>query len=85
MVESERDFAPKAMQLHGKKLGFWCKGTSRDFSECHGHMIAEWADKLRAKWIELKPDKVAMRPWLDEAIADELLGTERTSSRAEPN
>ncbi len=66
-------FPGKVLKLHGKKLGCWCKGTSRDFSQCHGHIVAEWADKLRAKWTELKPDKVAMRSWLDEAIANELL------------
>ena len=40
----------------GKKLG-----CCADFSDCHGHVVAEWADKLHAKWEELKPDKVVMR------------------------
>jgi hypothetical protein len=66
-------FPGKVLKLHGKKLGCWCKGTSRDFSECHGHILAEWADKLAAKWTELKSDKVAMRTWLDTVIANEFL------------
>ena len=71
-LRDEPDFAGKVLHLHGKKLGCWCKGTKRDFSQCHGHVVAEWADKLHAKWEELKPDKVAMRSWLNETIASEL-------------
>jgi len=72
-LRDEPDFAPKVLILHGKKLGCWCKGTSRDFSQCHGHVVAEWADKLHAKWEGLKPDKGAMRSWLNETITYELL------------
>jgi hypothetical protein len=61
-------FAGQVLQCHGKKLGCWCKGTSRDFSQCHGHIIAKWADLIAAKWEELQRDKVAMRSWLNEKI-----------------
>jgi hypothetical protein len=59
-------FAGQVLKCHGKKLGCWCKGTSRDFSQCHGHIVAKWADLIAAKWEELQPDKVAMRSWLNE-------------------
>ncbi len=72
-LRDEPDFAGKVLKLYGKKLGCWCKGTSRDFSQCHGHIVAEWVDKLHAKWEELKPDKVIMRSWLNETVAKELL------------
>jgi hypothetical protein len=71
-LQDDPYFPGKVLRLHGKKLGCWCKGTSRDFSQCHGHVLAAWADKLSAKWTELKPDKVAMRCWLDEVVANEL-------------
>ena len=59
-------FAADVMTLHGKRLGCWCKGTSKDFSKCHGHIVAKWADAIHAKWQELKPDKAAMRKWITE-------------------
>jgi hypothetical protein len=65
-VTHEPAFAGQVLQCHGKKLGCWCKGTSRDFSQCHGHVVAKWADKLHAKWEALKPAKAAMRLWLNE-------------------
>ena len=62
---NEPNFAAALMSLHGKRLGCWCKGTSRDFSQCHGHILAKWADRIYAKWQELKPDKAAMRDWIN--------------------
>jgi hypothetical protein len=59
-------FAGQVWKCHGKKLGCWCKGTSRDFSQCHGHVIAKWADRIAAKWEELKPNKAFLRSWLNE-------------------
>jgi hypothetical protein len=66
--------AAKLMTLHGKRLGCWCKGTSRDFSKCHGHIVAKWADRIYEKWQELKPDKSAMRAWIKKVaeVKDEL-------------
>jgi alkylated DNA repair dioxygenase AlkB len=61
-------FAGQVLKCHGKKLGCWCKGTSRDFSQCHGHIVAKWADVIAAKWEELRPNKVAMRSWLNEEV-----------------
>lgn len=64
----EPAFAGQVLKCHGKKLGCWCKGTSRDFSGCHGHIVAKWADVIAAKWAELTPDKTAMRLWLNEQV-----------------
>jgi hypothetical protein len=65
----EPAFAGQVLKCHGKKLGCWCRGTSRDFPQCHGHIVAKWADLIAAKWEELKPDKAAMRAWLNaEAV-----------------
>ena len=61
-------FAGQVLKCHGKTLGCWCKGTSRDFSQCHGHIVAKWADEIATKWEELKPNKAAMRSWLNEEI-----------------
>ena len=33
-TRNEPGFAAEVVNLHGKRLGCWCKGTSRDFSEC---------------------------------------------------
>jgi hypothetical protein len=65
-LRNEPAFAGDVMNLHGKRLGCWCKGTSRDFSKCHGHIVAKWADLIHAKWLELSPDKAAMRAWLNQ-------------------
>jgi alkylated DNA repair dioxygenase AlkB len=59
-------FASQVLRCHGKRLGCWCKGTKRNFYDCHGHIVAKWADKIAARWEELKPDKVTMRLWLNE-------------------
>jgi hypothetical protein len=58
--------ASSVMNCRGKRLGCWCKGTSRDFSRCHGHIVAKWADHIYDKWEELKPDKNKMREWLNQ-------------------
>jgi hypothetical protein len=63
---SDPAHASRLMDCHGKRLGCWCKGTSRDFSKCHGHIVAKWADRIFEKWQELKPDKAVMRAWIDE-------------------
>ncbi len=63
---SDRGLAKLVMDLHGKRLGCWCKNRSgRDFAKCHGHILARWADKIFAKWQQLNPDRVAMRDWLN--------------------
>jgi len=62
--------ALRLMDCHGKRLGCWCRGTSRDFSKCHGHIVARWADLIYDRWEELKPDKIKMREWLKEAAED---------------
>ena len=59
-------FAYRVMNLHGKTLGCWCKGTHDP--KCHGDIIAHWADLLFAKWEELKPDGKAMRKWIMEQL-----------------
>jgi hypothetical protein len=69
----EPAFAGQVLKCHGKRLGCWCKGTTRDFSQCHGHIVAKWADLIAAKWGELKPDKTAMRAWLNDMAADRRL------------
>jgi hypothetical protein len=56
-LRDEPGFAAEVMKLHSKRLGCWCKGTSRDFSKCHGHIIAGWLDRIFEKWEELKPNK----------------------------
>jgi hypothetical protein len=69
-VLREPAHAARLMALHGKRLGCWCKGTSRDFSKCHGHIVAKWADRIYEKWQELKPDKAAMREWINTVASD---------------
>jgi hypothetical protein len=54
------------MNLHGKRLGCWCKGTHADFSHCHGHVVAKWADLIFDQWQKLSSDKEAMRKWINE-------------------
>ena len=63
-------FAARVMNCHGKRLGCWCSGTSRDSSKCHGHIVAKWADRIHDKWQELKPDKIKMREWLRQATKE---------------
>jgi len=49
LVERLKDsaFASKVRSLHGKRLGCWCRDRKdRDFSKCHGHILARYADKL---------------------------------------
>jgi hypothetical protein len=65
-IQNEPGFAAHLMTLRGKRLGCWCKGTSRDFSKCHGHIVAKWTELIASKWEELQPDKAAMQSWLKE-------------------
>ena len=65
-IRNEPGFAAALMNLHGKRLGCWCKGTSRDFSECHSHVVAKWADMIFDQWQKLRPDREAMRKWINE-------------------
>jgi hypothetical protein len=67
---SDPTHAARLMACHGKRLGCWCKNTTRDFSKCHGHIVAKWADRIHDKWQELQPDKEAMRTWV-KAVASE--------------
>lgn len=51
LIEKLKDpaFAEKVKNLHGKRLGCWCRDRKdRDFSKCHGHILARYADKLAA-------------------------------------
>jgi hypothetical protein len=62
------------LDVHKRKISYgWSKGTSRDFSQCHGHIIAKWADLISAKREELQPDKVAIRSWLNEKLETVIL------------
>jgi len=65
-LRTEPSFAGEVLKLHGKRLGCWCKGTNRDFSKCHDHIVAKWADMIFDQWEGLKPDKAAMRQWLNQ-------------------
>jgi hypothetical protein len=69
-LRNELGFAAEVMKLHSKRLGCWCKDTSRDFSKCHGHIVAKWADLIHDKWQQLKPDKIKMREWLKHATEE---------------
>ena len=49
LVEKLKDplFADKVRALHGKRLACWCRDNpKRDFSKCHGHILARYADTL---------------------------------------
>jgi hypothetical protein len=70
ILRNEPAFAAKVMALHGKRLGCWCKGTRRDFSKCHGHIVAKWAEMIFDQWEELKPDKAVMRQWLNQVARE---------------
>ncbi len=68
---NEAGFAAEVMKCHGKRLGCWCKDRKdRDFSQCHGHIVARWADLIWQKWEELKPDEDAMSTWITAAAQE---------------
>jgi hypothetical protein len=69
---SDPTFVQRVLECHGKRLGCWCKDRpDRDFSKCHGHLVARWADRIHEKWQELKLDKIALRQWMEALIGDQ--------------
>jgi len=45
-LHSDEEFREAVADLAGKTLGCWCQHVDAEYPECHGEVIAEWADRL---------------------------------------